>query len=297
MLNDIIVKIVRLMPKSLVRVFANRYIAGDSLDDAVKLVKELNSDGIMATMDVLGEAITSKVEAVEAQTKAMEVLKAISANSLNSNLSIKPTQFGLMIDEEFCYKLVKELVEYATTINNFVRLDMEDSDTTDKIIALYTRLRKEYSNVGIVIQAYLRRSFADAEKLNALDTNYRLCKGIYREHESIAFHSKEEIRKNYMKVVEAMLTEGKFVGIATHDDTLIDASRQLIIDKNIDDGKYEFQMLLGVREDLRRQIRKNNEKLRIYVPFGKDWYAYSIRRLKENPNMAMDITKNIFRIH
>ncbi len=285
------------MPKSLVRLFANRYIAGDKLDDAVAFVKKLNADGIMATLDVLGESITSKEEAIDAKEKALETLSAIHTHKLQSNLSIKPTQFGLLLDEEFCYQQVRELVEYAKSINNFVRLDMEDSTTTDKIIALFARLRAEYKNVGIVFQACLKRTYADVEILNELNSNYRLCKGIYIEPEKISYKGKQPIRDNYLKVLKLMLENKQYTGIATHDEFLVDGARAIIKELGITPDAYEFQMLLGVREDLRQKIRKRGERLRVYVPFGKDWYAYSIRRLQENPNMAMDITKNLFRIN
>jgi proline dehydrogenase len=294
--NEIIVKFVQLMPKSLVRLFANSYIAGDTLDEAVALVKKLNADGIMATMDVLGESITSKDEAIDAKKQAFAVLDAIHEHKLNSNLSIKPTQFGLLLDEEFCFQQVHELLGYAKARNNFIRLDMEDSTTTDRIIALYERCRKEFSNVGIVVQACLRRTVHDVELMNRESANYRLCKGIYIEPVEIAYRNRQEVRDNYLTLLRLMLENKKYTGIATHDDYLLNGAKALIKELGIQPDAYEFQMLLGVRADLRNKLVKEGNKLRVYVPFGKQWYAYSIRRLKENPNMAMDIFKNLFRM-
>lgn len=293
-MNNLIVSAVQLMPKSVVGFFSKKYIAGDTIEKAVQCVKNLNSRGIYATMDVLGESITHKDEAVEAKNKCIEVLDTIVENKLRANLSVKPTQMGLSIDEEFAYKQIKELVEYAKARDNFVRIDMEDSPYTDKTINLFKKLRNDYSNVGIVLQAYLKRTTSDVITLNKLSTNYRLCKGIYIEPATIAYKDRQEIRNNYLKSLELMLKNGNYVGIATHDEYLIIEAYKLIKRMNIPKDKFEFQMLLGVREDLRDRINKDGYKIRIYVPFGKDWYPYSIRRLKENPQVAGHIFKNIF---
>lgn len=292
--NSVIVKTTQLLPKSTVRIFAGKYIAGEQLQDAIDLVKKLNSEGILATMDVLGEAIKNKVEAVAAKNKCMQVLDAIEQYKLLSNLSIKPTQMGLAIDEEFAYKQISEIVRRAKAINNFVRMDMEDSPYTDGTIRVYKRIHKELGHVGIVLQAYLKRTLKDVEDLNKLNTNYRLCKGIYVEPESIAYKDRQEIRNNFLKALRLMFQNGNYVGIATHDDYLIENSYKLINELNVPNDKFEFQMLLGVKEDLRYKIRDKGYKVRIYVPFGKDWYAYSIRRLKENPQIARYVFNNIF---
>lgn len=292
--NNLIVSAVQLMPKSVVGYFSKKYIAGDTIEKAVQCVKDLNSKGIYATMDVLGESITHKEEAVEAKNKCLGVLDTIAKYNLMANLSLKPTQMGLAIDEEFGYKQIKEIVEKAKGLNNFVRIDMEDSPYTDKTINLYKKLRSEYTNLGIVLQAYLKRTTSDVITLNKLSTNYRLCKGIYIEPGTIAYKDRQEIRANYLKSLELMLKNGNYVGIATHDEYLINEAYKLIKTMNIPKDKFEFQMLLGVREDLRDKINKDGYKIRIYVPFGKDWYPYSIRRLKENPQIAGHIFKNIF---
>jgi len=282
------------MPTKAVWFFSKNYIAGNTLTDAVNKVKELNSKGILATLDVLGESISNEEEAVAAKIEALKVLDAIHENKLNANLSIKPTQMGLSINEDFAYKQILELVHKAKHINNFVRIDMEDSLYTDLTINVYKKIFQEYKNVGIVLQAYLKRTYDDAVILNKLSTNYRLCKGIYVEPAAISYKDKQTIRENYLKVLKAILKNGNYVGIATHDKYLIDESYQIIKEMNIPKDKFEFQMLLGVREDLRDKINNDGYRIRIYVPYGKDWYAYSIRRLQENPNIAGHIVKEFF---
>ena len=282
------------MPINLVWLFSKKYIAGKTLQSAVNLVKVLNAKGILATLDVLGESVKTREEAIEAKNKAMEVLDAIVKNKLSANLSIKPTQMGLAIDKELAYKQILELVKKASEINNFVRIDMEDSPYTDLTFEVYKKIYEEYNNVGVVLQAYLKRTFNDTILLNKLGTNYRLCKGIYIEPSTIAYKDKQAIRDNYLKCLELMLKNGNYVGIATHDKYLIDKSYELIKSLNVPRDMFEFQMLLGVREDLRDKINKDGYKIRIYVPYGEDWYKYSIRRLQENPNIAGHIVKEFF---
>ncbi len=292
--NQLIVKFVKLLPKAIVFVFAKRYIAGVKLEDAVNAVKELNKKGIVATMDVLGEAVSSKKECEEAKKECLDVLEAIEKNKLNSNLSLKPTQLGLGIDENFCYELISEILEKAKSYNNFVRIDMEDSPYTDATIRLFNRVREKYDNVGIVVQAYLKRTLNDVKELDKSGTNYRLCKGIYVEPAEIAYKEYQKVRDNFLDILRQMLNDGNYVGIATHDDYLVENSYKILKEKNIPKGKYEFQMLYGVKESLRDRINSNGHKLRIYVPFGEHWYKYSIRRLQENPNMAWYIVKSLF---
>jgi len=282
------------MPENIVWLVSKKYIAGKTLQSAVDTVKQLNSKGILATLDVLGESVHNKEEAIEAKNKALEVLDAIVKYKLNANLSIKPTQMGLAIDKELAYQNIIELVKKAAAINNFVRIDMEDSPYTDATLDLYKRIFSEIKNVGVVLQAYLKRTSNDTIVLNKIGTNYRLCKGIYIEPATIAYKDKQAIRDNFMKCLELMLKNGNYVGIATHDKYLIDKSYELIKDLNIPKDKFEFQMLLGVREDLREKINNDGYKIRIYVPFGEDWYKYSIRRLQENPQLAGHIAKEFF---
>ncbi|KAF0151155.1 MAG: L-proline dehydrogenase [Ignavibacteria bacterium] len=292
--NQLIVKFVKLLPKAVVFVFAKRYIAGVKLEDAVKAVKELNAKGIIATMDVLGEAVSSKKECEEAKKECFDVLDAIEKNKLNSNLSLKPTQLGLAIDENFCHDLLCEILEKAKSYNNFVRIDMEDSPFTDATIKLFNRVREKYNNVGIVVQSYLKRTLDDVNELNKSGTNYRLCKGIYVEPAEIAYKDYQKVRDNFLDILKRMLDDGNYVGIATHDDYLVENSYMILREKNITKDKYEFQMLYGVKEGLRDRINSSGHKLRVYVPFGEHWYKYSIRRLQENPNMAWYIVKSLF---
>lgn len=294
LIHNLLVKTVQVMPENIVWIFSKKYIAGKTLQSAVDTVKDLNSKGIFATLDVLGESVKTKEEATEAKQKALDVFDAIVENKLSANLSLKPTQMGLAIDKEFAYQQIGELVNKAKEINNFVRIDMEDSPYTDVTIEVYKRILEDNKNVGIVLQAYLKRTSNDTIILNKLGTNYRLCKGIYIEPATIAYKDKQAIRDNFMKCLELMLKNGNYVGIATHDKYLIDKSYELIKELNISKDKFEFQMLLGVREDLRDKINNDGYKIRIYVPFGEDWYRYSIRRLQENPNIAGHIVKEFF---
>jgi proline dehydrogenase len=295
-LNKLIVATLPAIPKPIVRKFANRYIAGDSIQDAVRVVKELNSQGMMATLDVLGEDIHQREEAFAARDKIVEVLDAISREHLDSNISIKLTQVGLKLDRQFCFENTRHIVQRAKDRNNFVRVDIEDSTCTDNTLWVYRELRKEFSNVGIALQAYLRRTQQDAEAMmRAGLKNFRLCKGIYIEPEQIAFKSHDEINKNYIRVYEAMLKQHSYVGFATHDAELIDAACRLVRQLKLRKEEYEFQMLLGVRPDLRSKILRDGHRLRVYVPFGKQWYQYSIRRFKENPQIAGYVLKALFR--
>jgi len=288
------VKFVKILPKPVVFVFAKRYIAGVKMEDAVKAVKELNAKGILATMDVLGEAVSTKRESEDAKKECLDVLDTIEKNKLNANLSLKPTQLGLAIDEQFCYEQVVEILERAKSYNNFVRIDMEDSPFTDVTIKLFNSVREKFDNVGIVVQAYLKRTLDDVKLLDKSGTNYRLCKGIYVEPAEIAYKEYQRVRENYLDILRQMLDDGNYVGIATHDDYLVESAYKILKEKNMSKDKYEFQMLYGVKESLRDRINANGHKLRVYVPFGEHWYKYSIRRLQENPNMAWYIFKSLF---
>jgi proline dehydrogenase len=294
-LNKLIVSTLPAVPRPIVRQFANRYIAGENIDDAVHTVQRLNKQGAMATVDVLGEDITERAEATAARDAILDVLVHIRSNSLDSNISVKPTQLGLSLDKTFCLDNFRNILERAKEKNDFIRIDMEDSSTTDATIWLYRELRKDYPNVGLVLQAYLRRTMEDAKSLMADGLkNFRLCKGIYIEAEKIAYKGHDEINDNYCAVLEAMLDAKAYVGIATHDDKLVDAAYASIARRKLTPAEYEFQMLLGVRPELRAQSLRNGHRVRIYVPFGKQWYRYSIRRFKENPQIAGYVFKALF---
>ncbi len=281
-------------PKRFVRIFANKYIAGDKLSDGVKTVQELNKRKMLATMDVLGESIKDKKEAEQSKNESLEVLDAISKHKLNSNLSVKLTMLGLNLDYDFCLSLFTEIMQHAKELNNSVRIDMEDSSVTDSTLKIYEDSRKNFDNIGIVIQAYLRRSEDDILKLTETNANFRLCKGIYIEPEAIAFKKRSEIRNNFLKLIRIVLEKKSYCGIATHDDIVIDGSKKLISELGLNKEDYEFQMLLGVRENLRDKLVSEGHKMKIYVPFGERWYEYSIRRFKENPNIAGQVLKSIF---
>lgn len=293
-LNKVLVPSISVLPKGVVKLFANKYIAGDKLSDAVNTVKNLNQKKLMATVDVLGESIKEKSEAVNSKNENLKVLEAIHSNKLDCNLSIKLTMLGLNIDYDFCREQVTEILEKAKSINTFVRIDMEDSSVTESTIRIFEEAKKSFENVGIVIQAYLRRSEKDILRLTDIGANFRICKGIYVEPEDIAFKDGDEIRNNFLKILRLALEKKSYVGIATHDEFLIKESVKMLKEMNLRKDEYEFQMLLGVKENIREEAVAKGHRMRIYVPFGQRWYEYSIRRFKENPNLAGQVLKSIF---
>jgi proline dehydrogenase len=296
LVNKVLVATIPLVPRPIVRKFAGRYIAGEEIGDAVNVVRQLAAEGAAATLDVLGEHITRREEATAARDAILEVLGAIERERLNSNVSIKLTQLGLQLDRGFCLENVRTIVRRAADTGNFVRIDMEDSSTTDDTIHVYREVRKTHPNAGIVLQAYLRRTEKDAlDLINGGLGHFRLCKGIYIEPVAIAFKTRDEINANFLRVLRAMFEKGASVGIATHDSDLVDGAYRIIREMNLGKGRYEFQMLLGVRPELRRKIIADGHPLRVYVPFGKSWYQYSIRRFKENPQVAGHVLQALFR--
>lgn len=294
LLNKAVVSVLPVFPKKLVKVFANKYIAGDKIEHAVTTVKSLERERFLSTIDVLGESVSEKNTAIECKNENIEVIDAIVDNNLPAYLSVKLTMLGLDIDYDFCYGLFEEILEYANKKGVFIRIDMEDSSVTEKTITIFEKAKAKYDNVGIVIQAYLRRSEDDVRRLIKIGASFRICKGIYIEPEEIAFKEKDEIRENYLKLVRIALENGSYVGMATHDDHLAHKCEKIVKELNLEKDKYEFQMLLGVREQLRNQIRDAGHRVRIYVPFGQRWYEYSIRRFQENPNVAGQVIKSIF---
>ena len=293
--NSAVVAILPLLPKSFVSLFSGRYIAGETLEDAVKTIIQLNKQNIMATQDLLGENITRKEEATQDKEMWFTILDAIEKNKLDSNISIKLTQLGLELDKEFCFENVREIVEYAERYKNCVRIDMEDSTCTDDTLDILYRVRRDFTNVGIVIQAYLKRSEQDLKELTSQGINVRICKGIYNEAPEIAFKKPEEIRQNYLRLLMIMFDRKCYVGIATHDRYLIEKAIEAINTNAIPNDRYEFQMLLGVGDEYRTQLVQSGHRLRVYVPFGKDWFPYSLRRMKENPKVAGYVIKNLFK--
>ncbi len=298
LLDSMVVATMPLVPKKLIRHFADPYIAGESLADAIATVKKLNKQGIHATLDVLGESVTHKEEALQAVKRYLRVIRAIKEEDLKSGISIKPTQFGLGIDPEFCLQNYLRIANALGEIDRFMRIDMEDSPYTTLTLDLFKSVNKEYKRSGIVIQAYMRRSLKDLEEtLIPMKADIRLCKGIYIEPHEIAYRDYDIVRKNYILLLEKALSAGLYVGIATHDEMLVWEACRMIEKMQLSPDKYEFQMLLGVTEKLRRQIVQEGHKMRVYVPFGKDWYAYSTRRLKENPKVAGYVFKDIFHLN
>ncbi len=274
-------------PRWVIHFVARRYVAGTTLEEAVATVQRLAAEGCCATIDVLGESVTSRELAAEAVASYRQVLEAIRQHSLDANVSLKPTQMGLAIDEEFCLANIAAIIEQAAAQDNFVRIDMEDASTTDATLRIYRQLIARYpGRTGVVLQARLRRTLADAAELAREGANVRLCKGIYLEPRRIAYCERDIIRNNFVHVLRVLLEGGSKVGIATHDEWLVCESLALIQRLGLPPSRYEFQMLLGVDPELRRIITAGGHRLRVYVPFGTHWYPYSVRRLRENPTIA-----------
>jgi proline dehydrogenase len=286
LLDRAIVRVLPAVPKPVVRRISERYIAGTELADACRVVRRLNDEGKMATIDVLGEEITEREEALVIAREYDRVFEAIEHEDLDSNVSVKLTGLGLKLGYEFCRENLSALVR-AEAGSNFVRIDMEDSSCTDDTLRLYRNLREDgLENVGIVLQAMLRRTLDDVSALAPLGLNVRLCKGIYLEPPEIAFQDFQEVRENFVRALEALLEAGAYVGIATHDEWLVDKALRLLEKHDRGRDEYEFQMLLGVQERLGDRLVRDGHRLRIYVPYGRHWYSYSLRRLQENPKIA-----------
>jgi proline dehydrogenase len=293
-LSRLVVRTLPLVPKSIVRRIASRYVAGETLEEALALVRSLNAEGCNATLDVLGEDLTRPDE-TEATVIAYErALADIAARGLDCNISVKLTALGLKLDPAHCRRQFFRIVEAAKAHGIFVRIDMEDSPVTEETIRIFFEFRQVYEKVGIVLQAYLRRSAEDARRIAAVGGNVRVCKGIYVEPPSIAFQDREEIRKSYIELVNLLLSSGSHVGIATHDPLLVERALGVVGRLRLPREAYEFQMLLGVAGTLRRRLVADGRRLRVYVPYGDAWYAYSVRRLKENPSIAGHVVKGLF---
>jgi proline dehydrogenase len=279
------------VPRPIVGRVARRYVAGEDATDAVRVIRELNSEGAMATVDVLGEEVCDPTRARAAVDQYLGLLDTIERESIDANVSIKPTMLGLKIDEAMCSDHIAMIVRHASELDNFVRIDMEDHTCTDATLRIYRRLHDEIGHVGVVLQAYLHRTVADVNSLLPLKPNIRLCKGIYREPRAIAWTQYETVRANFIYTMEKLLQGGAYVGIATHDAHLVWAGMAAVDRLGFDPRDYEFQMLLGVDPELRKIILDRGHRLRVYVPFGRDWYPYSMRRLRENPTVAHHVTR------
>ena len=285
LLDRAIVRVLPAVPRTLVRRVSARYIAGPELDDARRVVAELNAAGKLATVDVLGEEITQASEAEAIAGEYVAALDVFEQDGLDANVSIKPTGLGLNLDYDLCKRNVERVIAAAEPTNRFVRIDMEDASTTDETLRLFRELRAEgHARVGPVLQASLRRTVSDAEALAG--ASVRLCKGIYVEDESIQFHDDEAVRASFVRALEALLDGDCYAAIATHDELLVEQALRFVRERGLTPERYEFQMLLGVREALGDGLVRDGHRLRIYVPYGRKWYEYSLRRLQENPKVA-----------
>ena len=292
LLDSAIVRLLPAVPKPVVQLFSSRYIAGATLAEAVDCVRELNAGGKMGTVDVLGEEITREEETRAIAQAYRDVFAAIGKAALDSNVSVKLTALGLGLSYELCRENLLDVVRTAAGYGNFVRIDMEDSSTTDDTLRLYRELREDgHENLGVVLQARLRRTLDDVRGLADLRPSVRLCKGIYLEPGTVAFTDYEAVRANFLTCLDALFELGCYVGVATHDEWLIGEALARISQRGLGSLEYELQMLLGVREERRDALVAEGQRLRVYVPFGEHWYAYSLRRLQENPAMAGTIAR------
>tara|TARA_B100000945_G_scaffold200196_1_gene160935 strand:+ start:81 stop:956 length:876 start_codon:yes stop_codon:yes gene_type:complete len=284
-----------ILPKKMVKIIADKYVAGNTISDAIHKTKNLNSQGYEVTIDLLGEHINDLNETTNITNIYIELLDQIHSKNLLSNISVKPTHVGLDIGIDTFKKNAVKLVEKAQQLNNFIRFDMESSTTTDATIETFKEIYKEHKNVGTVFQAYLKRTYSDLENLMDQQINFRLCKGIYNEDIGIAYKDYNEINENYLKIAELAFKNDTYIGLATHDLNLTKRLYSLIDKHNVPNDKFEFQVLYGV--PMKGWLQKhldNNFKVRVYLPYGPQWYEYSIRRLKENPNIAKYVAKSIF---
>jgi proline dehydrogenase len=292
-LDHAIARSVRFLPRSVLHRVARRYIAGEQLDDALTTVRRLAASGSVATIDILGEHVSSAAQAEATREAYKEALTRLEAEGLPSGISVKPTALGLAIDPDLCLANVEDLAGRAAEHGRFLRVDMEESEYTGATLDLVERLHRGHRNVGAVIQARLRRSEADVARLLPSAISVRLCKGIYAEPPDIAFQDFQEVRESYLRLLDPLLKAGCYVGIATHDPFLVDQALRLVARYGPPDRGYEFQMLMGVAEPLRGRLVGAGHRVRVYVPYGRDWFGYSMRRLQENPRMARQIAMSV----
>jgi proline dehydrogenase len=280
------------------RTMSSRFVAGMEIGDALRVAKALNSQGMLVTLDSLGESVSSEEEAQRASEIYHQLLDSIAAENVNSNISVKLTQMGLELFPKLAEEIAESLATHAKRTGNFVRIDMEDSSLTQVTLDIVRRIhaRPELrDSIGIVIQAYLYRSHADIEKLVAEGIRVRLCKGAYKEPGEVAFPSKADVDKNYVKLSQVLLKSPIYHGLATHDEAMVAAAKDFAREQRIEPGRFEFQMLYGVRRDLQRKLLREGYNVRVYVPFGREWYPYFMRRLAERPANVLFLAKNFFR--
>lgn len=300
MINKAISQILPHLPQKLIWQFSKDYIAGETIQSAVEASLALNQNNTLVTLDILGEFIENMDQAKENRDQYVTLINTVEATDVRGNYSIKPTMFGLLLDKEACYTYMRDIVAAAAAHNNFIRIDMENSPTVDDTIDIFRRIKAEFpGNVGLVVQAYLKRTKGDIEAMLDLkelgaDLNFRLCKGIYVEPAAIAYKDYHEINAHYLEDLEFMFQNGVYPGIATHDKPLIQGALDLIKKYDVPRDRYEFQMLYGVTPKQRQGLVDDGHKVRVYVPFGPHWFGYSTRRLKENPAMVSHIVKALF---
>jgi proline dehydrogenase len=272
-----------------------RFVAGEQLQEAIEAIRELNRKGMSTYLVHLGESITCAKATRREVSEYLRVLSAIDSNRLNSNISVKPSQLGLDISRELCYENLRQIAQAAARYNNFVRIDMEDSSKTDATIEIFKRLRREFENVGIVIQAYLYRSEEDVKDLLKIKARIRLCKGAYNEPARVAFPKKSDVDANFIRLMQMLLASGIYHAIATHDEKMIEATKQFAAANKIGPDQFEFQMLYGVRRDLQEKLVSASYRMRVYVPYGQSWYPYFMRRLAERPANIWFVLKNLLK--
>jgi proline dehydrogenase len=272
-----------------------RFVSGEELEDGLNAAKKVNSEGAIATLDHLGEEVSEPAEAIGATKVYLNALDQIKQNGVDTNVSVKPTQVGLKIDKELCEQNFAKIIERAKKYDNFVRMDMEGSDCTEDTLEVFKSLRKKYDEVGIVIQSYLYRSERDVDQVLKLGGRIRLCKGAYKEPREIALPKKRQVDENFLKLMQKMLLSGIYHGIATHDEKLIEKTKGFAQKNNVPKDRFEFQLLYGIRTQLQHELVKEGYNVRIYIPFGRQWYPYFMRRLAERPANLFFLLKNFFR--
>ncbi|NOU75635.1 proline dehydrogenase [Paenibacillus sp. LMG 31458] len=285
----------RLAKKYGLRFGAARFVAGETIQQSIEAVRGLNQDGRVATLDHLGEFVFSEEEALESAAMCIQTLDAIASSGVKSNLSLKMTSLGLDISRDLCVNNMKRILDCARQHGNFVRIDMEDYAHCQISLDIYRELRQEYDNVGIVIQAYLFRTMQNIDDLHALGANLRLVKGAYKESPQVAFPEKSAVDENYKKIIQKHLLNGHYTAIASHDEAIIHFTKEFVRSNLISIDQFEFQMLYGICEDLQKQLVKEGYRVRVYVPYGVDWFGYFMRRLAERPANVWFVLKNMFK--
>ncbi|TVY11684.1 proline dehydrogenase family protein [Paenibacillus cremeus] len=285
----------RLAKKYGLHLGAARFVAGETIMQSIEAVRSLNQDGRVATLDHLGEFVSSEEEALHSADMCIQTLDAVAASGVDSNLSLKMTSLGLDISKDLCMRSMRRILDRARQHGNFVRIDMEDHAHCQISLDIYKELREHYDNVGIVLQAYLYRTVQDIKDLNSLGANLRLVKGAYKESEEVAYPHKRDVDENYKQIIQMHLANGNYTAVASHDEAIISFTKQFVSEKGISKDRFEFQMLYGICEELQKQLVKEGYRVRVYIPFGVDWFGYFMRRLAERPANVWFVLKNMLK--